>query len=163
MGGSVGDAERRRFNLIPFEHKPSNPDQRLEEKLQREWPGILRWMIGGCLDWQENGLLRPHSVQVATAEYFADQDVFSQWLEDKCEVDLENPELFEAQAVLFQSWFNYAAVAGERAGDMGQMAEALQRNGIFRKRTKAARGFSGIRVRPIHESSIMEERCGHDR
>ena len=29
------------------------------EKLKAEWPGILRWMIEGCLDWQANGLVRP--------------------------------------------------------------------------------------------------------
>lgn len=160
---TVGDAEKRRFNLLPFDNKPLKPDQRLEEKLKPEWPGILRWFIEGCLDWQKNGLIRPQSVQIATAEYFADQDVFSQWLEDTCDVDPDNGEFFEPQASLFRSWSEYAAAAGERAGDMAQMAEALQRNSIPRKRTKVARGFSGIRLRPSYPSGDAEDRFDYGR
>ena len=37
-------------------------------------PGILRWMIDGCLDWQTNGLRRPDSVVEATAVYLDDQE-----------------------------------------------------------------------------------------
>jgi putative DNA primase/helicase len=39
---NVGQAERRRFCIVPFCHKPAKPDPRLEEKLRVEWPGILR-------------------------------------------------------------------------------------------------------------------------
>ena len=72
---NVDDAMRRRFNIAPFVHKPEQPDKRLEEKLKGEWPGILRWAINGCLDWQKNGLMRPASVTAATGKYFADQDL----------------------------------------------------------------------------------------
>ena len=56
---NVDDAMRRRFNMIPFVHKPYHKDPQLEANLRNEWPGILRWMINGCLDWQSNGLVRP--------------------------------------------------------------------------------------------------------
>jgi putative DNA primase/helicase len=74
----VDDAARRRFNIIPFNRKPAKPDLLLEEKLRAEWPGILRWMIIGCLDWQRNGLVRPACVLDATEAYFSDQDLFGQ-------------------------------------------------------------------------------------
>jgi putative DNA primase/helicase len=75
---NVDEAARRRFNLVPFNRVPSQPDPLLEQKLKAEWPGILRWLIKGCLDWQENGLMRPKSVIQATEAYFEDQDLFSQ-------------------------------------------------------------------------------------
>lgn len=53
---NVDDAARRRFNIVPFVHEPAMPDRDLETKLRAEWPGILRWMIDGCLAWQRNGL-----------------------------------------------------------------------------------------------------------
>jgi putative DNA primase/helicase len=49
---SVGDAERRRFNIVPFTHKPTVPDPELPDRLRAEWPAILRWAIDGALDWQ---------------------------------------------------------------------------------------------------------------
>ena len=65
-GRPLDDAMRRRFNLIPFVNKPMVKDSKLKEKLEAEYPAILRWMIDGCLDWQKNGLLRPTSVLGAT-------------------------------------------------------------------------------------------------
>jgi putative DNA primase/helicase len=56
---NVDDAMRRRINIVPFEHKPKEPDLQLEEKLKSEWPAILRWAIDGCLDWQITVSLGP--------------------------------------------------------------------------------------------------------
>ena len=47
---SITDAMRRRLAMIPFLFKPTQIDTELAEKLKAEWPGILRWMIEGCLD-----------------------------------------------------------------------------------------------------------------
>lgn len=69
---SVDPAMRRRFNMLPFTCRPSNPDPQLEEKLQQEAPQILGWALGGCLGWQRGGLKRPESVTAATEEYFDD-------------------------------------------------------------------------------------------
>jgi hypothetical protein len=82
---NVDDAARRRFNTAPFINKSPTVDPKLEEKLRAEWPGILRWMIDGCPDWQANGLIRPSVMTASTAEYFGDQDLLAQWLDDCCE------------------------------------------------------------------------------
>ena len=87
---NVDEAARRRFNLVPFNRMPANVDRQLPEKLREEWPGILRWMIEGCLDWQENGLVRPDSVIRATESYFEDQDLLSQWLAEECDAEPGN-------------------------------------------------------------------------
>jgi putative DNA primase/helicase len=81
---NIDEAARRRFNIVPFTRKPAISDPQLGEKLMAEAPGILQWMIEGCLDWQKNGLVRPASVTEATDEYFSDQEVFPRWLEEEC-------------------------------------------------------------------------------
>jgi putative DNA primase/helicase len=86
---NVDDAMRRRVNIIPFLRKPPVVDRQLEDKLLLEAPGILQWIVEGCLDWQANGLIRPAVVQAATADYFSDQDVFGHWIEECCDVALE--------------------------------------------------------------------------
>jgi putative DNA primase/helicase len=76
---SINEAARRRFNIVPLDRTPANPDPYLKNKLRSEGAAILRWLIDGCLDWQEaNGLVRPQSVLSATEEYFVTQDLFSQ-------------------------------------------------------------------------------------
>jgi putative DNA primase/helicase len=81
---NVDEAARRRFNLAPFIHKPMTPDKLLSEKLKAEWPGILRWMIEGCLEWQRIGLQQPEAVKLATEEYFEAQDVIGKWMAERC-------------------------------------------------------------------------------
>ena len=98
---NVDEAARRRFNLIPFTRTPANVDKQLGEKLKREWPGILRWMIEGCLDWQANGLVRPESVIRATESYFEDQDLMGQWLAEACDAEPGNNYKWETTATLF--------------------------------------------------------------
>jgi putative DNA primase/helicase len=127
---NVDDAMRRRFNIAPFVHKPTQPDRQLEVKLKGEWPAILRWAIDGCLDWQKNGLIRPASIKAATGKYFADQDLWTQWLDEECEVEPENRWIMAGSGELFQSWTNYAKAAGADAGSRIEFAENLEKQGF---------------------------------
>lgn len=145
---NVDDAAKRRFNIVPFTRKPLKPDRELETKLRAEWPGILRWMIEGCLDWQANGLVQPASVKEATATYFSDQDIFSQWLEDECDVEPDNPNKWETTSVLYASWSAYAKAAGEAPGTVKAFAPNMMRKGLRPKRVYAGRGYEGVRLKP---------------
>lgn len=129
---NVDDAARRRFNIVPFTVKPAQPDHQLEEKLRAEWPGILRWMIDGCLEWQADGLKRPQSVVAATADYFNEQDFIGQWLEDECIVEPDNDHRWETSADLFKAWKDYAQAAGEVPGTQKSLASKLARHGLQR-------------------------------
>ena len=79
---SVDEAMRRRLHFIPFAVTipKEERDLRLKEKLKAEWPGILTWMIEGCLDWQQNGLRPPASVRAATDAYLDGEDTLAAWL-----------------------------------------------------------------------------------
>jgi putative DNA primase/helicase len=145
---NVDDAMRRRFNIVPFLLKPEKPDRELEHKLMAEAPGILQWMIDGCLDWQQNGLIRPDVVTEATAEYFSDQNAFQHWLDDECICDPRNIELSAASSVLFKSWTDYAKVAGVKPGTTSTFKEHLMTAGFKFKRGSKIREFFGISLKP---------------
>src|SRR5208282_5449458 len=76
----------RRIRLIPFTvtFPEDKQDKHLGEKLKAEAPGILRWMVEGCQEWQKHGLGTPEVVMVATAEYRSEQDRLAQFLEQEC-------------------------------------------------------------------------------
>jgi putative DNA primase/helicase len=146
---NVDEAARRRFNIVPFTRKPANPDTQLEHKLLAEAPGILGWMIAGCLDWQTNGLCRPKVVVDATDAYFADQDLVGQWLEERCERRVSSPLIWDLSANLFESWSTFAHKAGEDPGKQKAFGQALQKRGFEPHRaTGGGRGFKHIRVLP---------------
>jgi putative DNA primase/helicase len=146
---NVDEAIRRRFNIVPFLHKPAKPDPTLEAELRDEMPGILRWMLAGCLEWQKNGLKRPKVVIEATREYFEAQDVFAQWLDDECDAEPGNEWRSEKTGDLYRSWSDYAVAAGEKPAGTKSFSEEMQRRGFEKhKGAKGARMFRGIRLRP---------------
>jgi putative DNA primase/helicase len=142
---TISDATRRRFAIVPFVHKPPTPDRDLDEKLKAEWPGILRWAIQGCLDWQANGLTRPAVVRDATENYFAEQDMFGQWLDQSCEPAPTGVERkSETSAALFYSWTNFARAAGEEPGSRKAFAERMAQRGRPCSKDSGGTGYISV-------------------
>jgi len=135
---------RRRLNFLPFVVKPANPDRELETKLRAEWPQILAWMIAGCVEWQANGLQRPDAVANATDSYFSDQDLFGQWMDERCERDASR---WEQPTPLFQAWCDYARDNGEHPGNAKDFKATLERRGILRGKTGGLKVYRGIALR----------------
>jgi len=144
---NVDEAMRRRVNIVPFIHTPASPDKELFEKLRPEWPAILRWMLDGCLDWQANELIPAPTITAATAHYFANQDLFGQWLEEKCDAEPGNEFKTATSAQLFKSWSDYSQAAGEEPGTRKGFAGLLERRGFIMKRTDKARLWQGLRLK----------------
>jgi putative DNA primase/helicase len=143
---NVDDAARRRFNMVPFIYKPPVKDLDLEKKLVAEWPSILRWMIEGCLKWQQDRLIQPPSVFEATEEYFSEQDVIQQWIDERC--DTTKKTACDSSTNLFKSWSAYAIAHGEKPGNTKWFKSALERLGFKPFRTMKQRGFLGIEALP---------------
>jgi putative DNA primase/helicase len=152
---NVDPAMRRRIIIVPFVRTPEKRDKQLETKLRSEAPGILRWMIEGSLDWQQNGLTVPQAIQETTDAYFAEQDLLGQWLSEKCEADPGNQSRSETTADLYASWSEYAKRAGEDPGTTKSFSTALAMRGFRRKATTKARMFVGLRLRPKHTLRML--------
>ena len=83
---SVSDHSRgvwRRLRLIPFVTSIEDEEQdlNLSDTLGRELPGILNWLVEGCLSWQKAGrLIMSDLVKQETDEYRADMDRLTEFL-----------------------------------------------------------------------------------
>ena len=78
----VGEAERRRFVLIPFDVTiPSEErDTKLGEKLKEEAGQILTWCIKGAGKYNKSGLVIPSSILKASQDYLDSEDVMGEFL-----------------------------------------------------------------------------------
>jgi putative DNA primase/helicase len=149
---NVDEAAKRRFNVVPFIRKPATIDRELEAKLVAEAPGILRWMIDGCLDWQRNGLVRPACVVEATDEYFSDQDVLAHWLAEECDYDPGNSHKSEASSVLYKSFSEYAKAAGVKPGDRTTFKDSMIVRGLKFYKGRDGTEVFGVRLRTFSSS-----------
>ena len=142
---SVDEAIRRRFNLIPFTITipPDERDEALPEKLKAELPGIMQWMIDGCVDWQERGLAPPEVVTKATAAYLEAEDALAAWIEEVGQLD---PNAWEKSSDLFASWAAWATKAGEYVGPMKRFLGVFETKGFTYERRRDGRGYRGLRL-----------------
>jgi putative DNA primase/helicase len=143
---SVDEAIRRRFNLIPFTvtiplHER---DETLGATLQAEMPGILAWMIHGCVLWQQHGLDPPSAVTDATKAYLESEDAVATWIEDCCDRDAN---AFTTRSYLFRSWSDWATANGEYVGSNKRFVAALETRGFEGAVRRGDRGFVGLKMR----------------
>lgn len=131
----------RRLHLVPFKRMFFGPNDRgydrvdpklrkdpqLPMKLRAELPGIMAWMVRGCLDWQRrrevdptDGLGYPRHINEKVNEYRADQDHLGNFIEARCVVS-KDPGIRVRSSDLkdaFQEWAESNGVPGLSAGDI---------------------------------------------
>jgi len=128
-----------RLRTIPFgvrfvkpDEEPDAPphlhaDLELRDKLIAEAPGILAWMVEGCLEWQRDGLGYPKAVKDATAGYRAEMDIIGNFLSDCCLVS-------EAASVtakdLYGSYTRWCESTGEKPITQTMVGKRLTERGF---------------------------------
>lgn len=140
----VGEAMRRRVHIVPW--AVTIPidlrDGLLEEKLRAEHPGILRWMIDGCIEWQMGGLRPPQSVLAATDEYMEAEDVLRGWMEECCLVEAGASA---ATGALYSNYVDYCERSKEHAWSKKRLLQNLYaRDGMKAEREYGIRVVTGI-------------------
>lgn len=145
----------RRMRLVPFEVKfvdrpagatgepgPGEKDEFLVGKLQAESPGILRWMVEGCLALQREGLSPPREVEAATEAYRRGEDVLGLFLDECC---LRRPEARVGKTEVYDAHAAWAKQAGEHAVAMREFRKYLVERGFGETRVHGgSRAWVGI-------------------
>lgn len=135
-------AMERRLRVVPFNHRPANPDPDLKDKLVVEYPAILRWMIDGCLMWQREGLGLCPAVARASAAYFEEQDTMAMWIAEACVI---GPDLHESSVKLLEAFNHWLRARGEQAVNAREFKELMNRvPGVTARHSMAGRVFQGL-------------------
>ena len=129
---------------IPFEVRfVANPkgnneliiDKHLKKKLFQEAPGILAWLVQGCLGWQKEGLNPPDAVNKATEAYREEEDLLIQFIQETCVIHQEAKIKASSFYQLYRTWCKdngmtemTSTTFGRR---MGKKFEKLLNNGIW--------------------------------
>lgn len=97
------------FNVSFVDREPETPNERradkdLKNKLMKEAPGILAWIVWGALLWRQHGLQPPPAVRDDTIQYREDEDILGDFLSDEC---LTGPSLSENFAALYERFCSW--------------------------------------------------------
>jgi len=133
----TSDGLWRRIRLVPFNEQFTGDrrDNRLDEKLLAEAPGILNWLVSGCLAWQKHGLEVPDKVNVVTTEYRRESNVIEQFLED---MTVKGPDYKVKATDIFTAWKKWAEARNEHPGSQTRFGCKLSdlgfdkvKNGVY--------------------------------
>ncbi|MDD5702377.1 MAG: phage/plasmid primase, P4 family, partial [Dehalococcoidales bacterium] len=146
------DGSWRRLKKIPFTVKIQNQIDGFEDTFNDELPGILNWLIAGCLLWQREGLKDPQEVIEATAEYRKDQDLIAQFLEDCC-IRTPDAEVTKKDfKAAYQKWCTESSIKAMSDKELKQRLQVFGIKDGFNS-TKTARVWTGVRLRDLTDST----------
>jgi putative DNA primase/helicase len=136
----------RRIKLIPFTTTitAEKQDKHLEEKLIREGPGILNWLIEGARRWFAEGLVLPPEISSATEEYRNEMDVLGSFIKECC---IQGSECSVRARELFRAYQEWCDENNEHACSERFLSLRLKELGLERTRTAEARYWKGIGLR----------------
>lgn len=104
-------------------------DIKIEDKLAAERPGILAWIVAGCLAWQRDGFRSPEEVQVATREYRSAEDTIGQFVSENC---TEHPSATTKFSCFIKAYESWCLENGERPMGGKRVGSWLQKRGYKR-------------------------------
>jgi putative DNA primase/helicase len=143
---------------IPTERR----DKDLLSKLVAEAPGVLNWLVEGCLAWQRGGLQPPAAVLAATAEWEAESDDVPSFISERCvrlpRARVKAADLYAAYAAWFAAE-GRGADAALTAKAFGQRLAAL---GFEAKRTSSARYWQGLGLVAAEADRNTDEQIAGD-
>lgn len=137
----------RRMRVIPFDRvfKEHEQDKDLRNKLMKEAPQILGWLIQGFQEYQKEDLISPKEITTQIADYRSEMDLVQRWINENCEVDTG---YYETSIELFKNLTQYIIDNKEF-----QMSNTLFGRNMSKKFEKARIGgstvYKGIRIRKM--------------
>jgi putative DNA primase/helicase len=141
-----------RVLLIPFTlrfvDEPKAPgeykrDPELLEKLKAEAPGILAWLVRGCLAWQREGLNPPASVIAATEDYRTEEDTLGEFIAE-CLYIGENAQAYAKD--LYTRYNEWAKTYNLDAMSMTAFGKRMKKRYGEPARTNKGMQYSGVGV-----------------
>lgn len=148
----------KRLRQIPFlvTIPDDEIDTRLPGKLLGEAAGILAWAARGCLAWLDRGLQPPDEVTKAAAEWREHDDPLKEFLDDCCEIDRGDTDLFAPARDIYAAYLKWAKDSGERyplgrEGFNDRLLSKQMKQSRHRKLgdpPRQTRCWEGMRLRP---------------
>ena len=149
----------RRIRLMPWTVSipPAEQDKKLPKKLRAELPGVLAWIVRGCLEWRHKGLQAPEEVRRATVEYRAEMDVVGAFLAECCVLGSDQDV---SAADLYKAYGEWCKDTGEAQVKQRRFGGQLTERGAFERYRGGKSG--GHRWRGLDLLTLWKSRICRD-
>jgi putative DNA primase/helicase len=142
----------RRILRIPFTQRfvenPQQPneqkmDKNQVEKLRQEYPGILSWLVRGCLAWQAQGLNPPDVVTKSTNAYQVEEDLVSTFIKERL---IEVPGYETKSGEIYKEYVRWSEAYGYLLMTGKAFAVQIAKRFGEPKHTRTGSVYSGVGI-----------------
>lgn len=156
----------RRIMTIPFEKviTPEERDAALDDKLAKEYEGILAWAVEGFKLWQKDGLGEVAKIAQATNEYREESDIIGNFITENCVVG-EGQQVSASEILkAIQLW---AKDGGMRSIKRTEFIDYMQKRGFRKDRVTAGADkgklcWFGITLKGKEEGQLPMDGGGYE-
>ncbi len=157
---------------LRFVDHPTTPDERprdpqMEHKLMKELPGILAWLVRGCLEYQRVGLNPPEEVLACTRERRRAFDDVGRFLTECCEIEQVvegiEPATRTSATVLLNAfnWWLHKNVDSSYSYSARRLGDILAKKGIPKKKS-GGMVYLGVSLLPEVEDEMATDASSSD-
>lgn len=128
----------RRIKVVHCQHpvREDSQDRDLPAKLEAERPGILAWIVRGCLEWQRQGLADPTAVTEAVALYRSEMDAVGRFIEECCTASASATASCKE---VYSRYVGWCVDNGERGLSRNELSSELRARGFETRKSTGGR------------------------
>lgn len=143
ISDSLDNGIRRRLVIIPFNAQIATRDLKLKQKLLTEenLSACLAWCMEGAKLWKQEGLDDlPEAAKNAASQFYEENDLLQQWLDERTEPSLGFLKFTKA----LEDFNNWLLIGGNRTWQRKRFSEAMKLHRKEKIRRETGYGFPGI-------------------
>lgn len=157
LAGDFALYKRLLYLLYPLKFvdtpDPADPfqrprDQDLPARLRNEAPGILAWLVRGCIAWQEaDGLNPPDKIRADIEALRKSEDTFQQFFDENVILEADGDALFKHLYDAYSAWYRDEISESDKYRPSKKAVSAwLEKRGYEKRKPGGQATVYGIRL-----------------
>ena len=158
----VDDPEEMGRRNPQLSHLYKLKDKNMKDKLKKEIPGILSWLVRGCLDWQKQGLKQSSLTQSYIETLRDKEDIVGAWLASHVvKADIKDFIPFKELYESFIKWYQENEDDKDKnKPSRRRVSEWIEKKGFKKENKRGAIVFYGLRLLAEYEIQAEDTQSG---
>jgi putative DNA primase/helicase len=161
----VDDPEAEAKKFPPMADRFRKKDKHLKDRLLANKEGILKWLVEGCLEWQQVGLSPPANIVKAADDLAKEEDYLSEFLTDSL-LPADDPDRdisFQGLYQCFLWWWNINQGGDPKKAPKNRTLSAAMRERGYTLEKRGGKIYVlGVRYHPeITQAMISDDTPPH--
>jgi putative DNA primase/helicase len=156
----VDDPEAEAKKFPPMADRFRQKDKHLKDRLMQNREGILKWLVEGCLEWQQRDLDPPQEILDSADELAKAEDYLTEFLNDSLLPSPDDPDReisFQGLYQCFLWWLGLNQGDPKKAPANRTLAKAMRERGYMLEKRGGKIYVRGVLYHPELSREMLRD------